>query len=713
MPDDMPRLGGGSNKKLPARPQLDRGFTSFHTAQDSLSDEDEFNPPIGQERPDGNIREPQTLQRVSPLRSGYDGQNNSTDYTPDTFELPTLSNRAKQQHGLGHSNGPAPHRFQVDPGSDLDGADHALPQDVHTLRTIVEELREELRDVSVELATSIQREMDLEDGMDRLNAALQTGSDEGNRRTSDYFSESSGSSARLSGTQGESRIEGLEKMRRKAEQEKAQMRRDLAHRLEQDLAQRREFELHRQSLESQLRTQQDTQDTLETMTQKAKDFEAALGEARRRLVDEQQIRENIEKLFNGLQQDTSSNKGRSGNDATVAELRSQIKSLESDATRAQQLSLENARLHRELDSMKVEQTARQRSPTKRTEVVMNDLTKDELPMSPKASAFGLTRNTSTVRRRSVRQGSISSDIATPESHVETLKHIEEQRDALQNTLKNLVRRYDQQEHHHSKQMRALQRELDRAMNRDPKRISLNSEVQNLRSEVKQLRECADEVLEQKWQCEKGLSGLRIDMDRTQQETSKLRETLAAFQSMKAGHADAASLALNDDLRHRIQDAIHRAEAEQSAATRRVAELLDNLKSGEERLLAAQNMSDEIVEQQEQLVKDLGDSRREIANRGVTRSSLSKSRHTAALPMSPDPQTRTPRLPANETFSLGMKPLKMKKLRIGEPDPAKTQAFKVCVQSLEKEAETTDQQIRDIVGKMARAQAEAVGLQAEW
>ncbi len=40
-----------------------------------------------------------------------------------------------------------------------------------------------------------------------------------------------------------------------------------------------------------------------------------------------------------------------------------------------------------------------------------------------------------------------------------------------------------------------------------------------------LRRRADGALEQKWHCEKGLGGLRMDLDRAQQETSSLRDLL--------------------------------------------------------------------------------------------------------------------------------------------------------------------------------------------
>ena len=78
---------------------------------------------------------------------------------------------------------------------------------------------------------------------------------------------------------------------------------------------------------------------------------------------------------------------------------------------------------------------------------------------------------------------------------------------------------------HRKQIKALQEDRERAFTSSPRRTSFNSEVRNLRDEVLQLRRRANDALDQKWQCEKGLSGLRTDLDRAHQETDNLRGLL--------------------------------------------------------------------------------------------------------------------------------------------------------------------------------------------
>ena len=62
----------------------------------------------------------------------------------------------------------------------------------------VEELERELREVSSELAASIQREMDLEDEVERWKSENASAMAADNRRTSDYYSDSGISSIQVS-----------------------------------------------------------------------------------------------------------------------------------------------------------------------------------------------------------------------------------------------------------------------------------------------------------------------------------------------------------------------------------------------------------------------------------------------------------------------------------------------------------------------------------
>ena len=114
----------------------------------------------------------------------------------------------------------------------------------------LQEMEEELREISSELATSIRREMELEDLVAQLQseAAL---APELNRRTSDYFSDSGASSVRFPlGEVGGSKLDDIQKMKRRSEQEKAQLRVNLSQRLQDERGQRKALEAYIVTLEA-------------------------------------------------------------------------------------------------------------------------------------------------------------------------------------------------------------------------------------------------------------------------------------------------------------------------------------------------------------------------------------------------------------------------------------------------------------------------------
>ena len=108
-----------------------------------------------------------------------------------------------------------------------------------------DEMEMELREVSSELASSIRREMDLEDLVERLQSEASRASGP-NKRTSDYFSDAGTSSLKHSLADSEMNEVELEKLQRKAEQEKAQLRLRLTQKVQDE-------RLQRKALESQVR----------------------------------------------------------------------------------------------------------------------------------------------------------------------------------------------------------------------------------------------------------------------------------------------------------------------------------------------------------------------------------------------------------------------------------------------------------------------------
>lgn len=117
------------------------------------------------------------------------------------------------------------------------------------LDTKVSELENELREISSELAGSIRREMELEDLVERFQSEMPL--DVTNRRTSDYFSDS-GTSSTIRYPHDSGRSEDLEKFRRSAEQERAQLKVDLSQKWQEERSKRLATESHVQILESQV-----------------------------------------------------------------------------------------------------------------------------------------------------------------------------------------------------------------------------------------------------------------------------------------------------------------------------------------------------------------------------------------------------------------------------------------------------------------------------
>ncbi|KZF26274.1 hypothetical protein L228DRAFT_8856 [Xylona heveae TC161] len=150
------------------------------------------------------------------------------------------------------------------------------------------------------------------------------------------------------------------------------------------------------------------------------------------------------------------------------------------------------------------------------------------------SRMGLTRSNSlargtvagsrapTKRSSSLTRSSSVREQEPREAANERVKDVEAQRDALHEALKSMIQRQEYQASQSQKRIRALEMERDRALSGSFRRRAYHQEVSVVRREINQLRRRADDALEQKWQCEKGLSGIKIDLDRAEQETGTLR-----------------------------------------------------------------------------------------------------------------------------------------------------------------------------------------------
>ena len=274
-----------------------------------------------------------------------------------------------------------------------------------------------------------------------------------------------------------------------------------------------------------------------------------MEDSRRRLKEERRLKENFEDLLKALRGEITLSTDERDNlrDEIVPQLQLRIEGLEVEAAEFQKLQYEHARLQQEMLSLKNEnmtlvnarrlQTDMQQQST-RFNTISEEEGQDALPspLSPGPRA-GLARSNSlahvTPKGGLTRTSSLSrlnststKERETKEALADRVQDIEFQRDALHQALRGLLDRQTYQNREHKRKVKALEKERDNALQaQSPRRTGFEKEVKGLRFEINQLRRRADEALTQKWQCEKGLSGLKMDLDRAEQETSSLRTLL--------------------------------------------------------------------------------------------------------------------------------------------------------------------------------------------
>lgn len=401
-------------------------------------------------------------------------------------------------------------------------------------------MEKELKEISAELASSIRREMDLEDLVERLQAEAQNPSPSPGKRTSDYFSDSGTSSVGKYSGEPDYRQEELDRSIRRVEQEKAQMRLELTGKVQDERTRRKHLEGQIRNLEE--KASQVDLASINSMDAngRLRDLEATCEDLRRRLVEEKQVKENFEDLLTALKSELLSSHNERDNlrDEIVPQLRARVEGLEVQAAQHERLTYEQSKMQQELQTLKNENMTLLNAQRLQHEMnqqmkKFNTIVEENAPPMPNRSSVGLMRSNSVAQASSrAKSGSLSRSISVKAVGIESrdalaerVKDVEAQRDALHRALKSLLERQEYQNRENQKRIRQLEMERDRALTSSPKRISYDKEVANLREEINTLRRRADEAIEQKWQCEKGLSGLKMDLDRAEQEIGSLRSLL--------------------------------------------------------------------------------------------------------------------------------------------------------------------------------------------
>lgn len=377
----------------------------------------------------------------------------------------------------------------------------------------IEEMEDELKAISAELASSIRREMDLEDLVERLQAEV-SNPQAGGKRTSDYFSDSGYSSA----TYSDQSKEEIAQVTRKAEQEKAQLRLELTNRLQDERGRRNALDQQIKELADKASQADAAQMTSKDADARVKELEKTCVDLRRRLSEEKEVKDNFEDLLSALKGELQNAALERDNlrDEVVPQLKARVEGLEAQQAENEKLAYDTTKLQQEIQTLK-ETRARNDSVARlRSSSITGQNFRLSRPPSVKGSV-GLSRS------NTVKSGQVESrDVLA-----ERLKDVESQRDALHNALKNLLDRQEFQNRENEKKIKSLEGERDKLLSASPRKAGFEREVTTLRDEVSVLRRRAEEAIEQKWQVEKGLIGLKSDLDRAEEEISSLKDLLKA------------------------------------------------------------------------------------------------------------------------------------------------------------------------------------------
>lgn len=448
-----------------------------------------------------------TSSPISPSRNGV------TNGTP----FSTITNPFSEAHKSNGSAANAPGYY----GSHL-------PTSITPTTAQLDEMEDELKAISVELASSIRREIDLEDLVDRLQEQINNPQALA-KRTSDYFSDSGYSSVKLS--EAEQNRDEIDKIQRRSDQEKASIRLELTSKLQDERKRRKGLDQQIKHLAERASRIDLAEINSMDVNGRLKELEETCGDLRRRLSEERTVKNNFEDLVTAMRGELheACNERDNLRDEVLPQLRSRVEGLELEAAEYSNLTYESTKMQQEL------QMLRKENDNLRTAPRSGSATPPINRMS-RAMSGGLARSNSVAtgsfrsqrnpgfeltRSNSVKNGQLESR----EALSERLKDVEFQRDALHKALRSLLERQEFQTRQNEKRIRVLQQERDRLMSSSPRRGGFEREVSNLRTEMNVLRRRAEDALEQREQVEKGLGGLKMDLDRADEEIALLRDLL--------------------------------------------------------------------------------------------------------------------------------------------------------------------------------------------
>lgn len=254
---------------------------------------------------------------------------------------------------------------------------------------------------------------------------------------------------------------------------------------------------------------------------KIRELEVAVDDARRKLAEERQMKENFEDLLAALKEQLAAQRNERDNlrDEIVPRLRARVEGLESEASAMQAASAEHSRMQQELANLRNENASLAAAIQSRARQSQTGSPSGyATPSSPQMGPSNNNKDRESLEKR--------------------LKDVEAQRDALHKALKSLRDRQQYESRKSMERIKALETERERNLHQGPGRDSRRDrEVSSLRREVDRLRKRADDALEQKFVCERNLGTLKMDLEKAEQETGTLRILLQEHDDLISRHSE--------------------------------------------------------------------------------------------------------------------------------------------------------------------------------
>jgi hypothetical protein len=318
-------------------------------------------------------------------------------------------------------------------------------------------MEEGLKTISAELAKSIRREMQLEDLVERLQTEVDSCRGQDNR-TSDYFSDS-GTSTLMNGDDKNTTTEDIERLQRKTDREKAQIRLDCQEIVQEQGARRLVLEKKIRRLEEKVSHVGLVSVNSPDAGGRMRDLEATCEDLRRRVNEERNVKDNFEELLTALSIELHTSHYKHGKlqDEVVPQLRARVERLEAQAAEHEKLAYEHKKMQQQRQSSKHGDVQKLQTDIQQHIDSLGEDGSHCLSLNRSTSDTYSTHSAPPLRSRTTSR-SLDKAVESRETLLQRMEDVEAQRDALHCALKSLLKRQVHQTTEYNKRLRQLGRE---------------------------------------------------------------------------------------------------------------------------------------------------------------------------------------------------------------------------------------------------------------